>query len=187
MRATVAALLLLAASALPLTARADTVDVFTLTGNGHTEVLTFPAIVAFAYPSVPIFVPGIAPLSETIDGVNVPITNIQTVYFHDGNQTIMGDFGTLFPASLLEVLSSSGPFTYPNSFQTYYDYTATFHSGTFGVYSLSEGSSYPTYSLSVQQESTTATPEPSSLLLLATGLPAAMLLERRRRTRSEFE
>lgn len=180
MRATLAALLLLTASALPLAAHADTVDIMAVTGNGHTYTFDFPTIETFTYPTnLAQFIPGFTPLSETIDGASVTPTEI---FIHVG-VNMSGPFGTLSPANVLDILSNSGPYTDPTMLQTYDIYTATFILGSTISYgtAFNDGVvTYPVYDISIRQEDVTATPEPSSLILLATTVVGFAAFARRR-------
>ena len=182
-RSTVAALLLASASILPLAAHADTVDIMTVTGNGHTWTFDFPSIETFTYPAnLPLFVPGLAPLSATLDGASIAPGE---VFFHNF-QNISGTFGQILTPSggLLDVLSVTGPYPDPaNPFQSYYAYTSTLFTGSIPgieVVSGPNGQSVIPFTITVEQQSATATPEPSSLALLTTGfLGFAGLIKRR--------
>ena len=171
MRPTTAVLLLLAASALPLAAHADTVDVMTVTGNGHTWTFDFPQIVSFTYPTgLGLFIPTLTPLSATLDGASITPTPIG---FHP-LANLTGPFGQIIGSGgPLDVLSSSGPYTNPMTSQTYYAYTATWFIGgpyVAGTETIFDGNSFRQvyFTLDMEPQSTTATPEPSSLYLLAT-------------------
>lgn len=181
MRAKLAALLLLAASALPLAARADTFDVMTVSGNGHTWVFDFPTVENFTYPTnLVLFVPGFTPLSETIDGASVTPTEI----FIHPDQNISGPFGQLMiHNNPLNFLSVSGPFTDPSTLQSYLAYTATFVTGSFTgteyVYNGNNNLTFTTFDIDIEQQSVAATPEPPALPLLATAGIAIAAFRRR--------
>lgn len=170
MRATLTALVLLSASALTLAAHADTVDVMTVTGNGHTYTFDFPLVETFTYPTnLVLFVPGFTPLSETIDGASVTPTEI----FIHPDQNISGPFGqVMLSFNVLDFLSFSGPYTDPSTLQTYDIYTTAFYTGSwdaFGTAIINGVFTNVVYDINIQQESTTTpTPEPPGLLLLAT-------------------
>lgn len=180
MRATVAALLLASASILPLAARADTVDVMTVTGNGHTWTFDFPTVETIDYAvNLAQFIPSLTPLSENLDGAPVTPTSIS---FHPGGMNISGPFGTLMDVNVLAIQSVSGPFV-DSQFPGGYDiYTMTFDIGTFPAFgTIFNGTAPQTidFTVNVQQESVTATPEPSGLILLATALLGMTALLRR--------
>lgn len=180
MRATVAALLLLSASALPVAAHAETLDVMTVTGNGQTYVFDFPSLETFTYPlGIPQFIPGLTPVSETLDGASVTPTEL---YFHPGGENIIGPFGTIMYLNVLDVLSYTGPYNDPDGPGEYDIYTSTFDLGTWDVYDTGlSGNGYTImpYTVSIEEETVTDTPEPSALLLLATALLATIALRRR--------
>ncbi|HVG26072.1 MAG TPA: hypothetical protein VM865_00595 [Acidobacteriaceae bacterium] len=181
MRAPLAVALLAAATLLPRAARADTVQVMTVTGNGHTWTFDFPLIQTFTYPTnLPLFVPVLTPLSETFDGASV---TPEGIYVHAG-QNILGSFGQLITNSYpLDILSSSGPYGDPFTRQSYYDiYTATWFPGGFGAYGTfvtSTTVTYVPYSFVIQQQTTAPTPEPPAFLLLATAGIAVSAWRRR--------
>ena len=156
----------------PLTAHADTIDDFTLVGQGH--------IITYSLPSSAILVehPHAIILSAsaltTIDGV--PGYNEFGQYYLPGFP--------MFPSIILSVPSSIdggnlvlyGPWplqvseVIPMGFGQPDDLLVAFVPGTYNLTLGNLGIDYPppTYTLTITAESA-ATPEPSSLILLATG------------------
>ena len=166
MRPLFAGLLLLAASTVPLAARADTLDLFTLTGNGTTSTWTLPSAPDFTLrdglgPFYALF-----PITLTTNGVS---TNT-TVLFEDDNIVTFAINGMQF-INMPFVMNNP---TFVSDNGTVSTYTATFDLGTFsgGTYTYPAG--YVPYTLTIEPDiSAAAAPEPSSLILLATGLLAA--------------
>lgn len=172
-------LLLASVLALPLAARADAIDDFVLTGGGHTLTYSLPATTTFPDdPSLEFF---FANATTTIDGV--PSYTVFGQY-----DAIPSQIGTLqlqvpesifgYPAILFQgpllvstvFVPPTDPFSPPNLIATFipgtYDLTGAGQSFATGE----TGPSLP-YTLTITPQTTTAmTPEPSSLLLLATGV-----------------
>ena len=182
MRLVLACLSLLFLATIPVAAHADTLDVMTVTGNGHTWTFDFPSIETFTYPiNLPLFIPGLTPTSATLDGASIAPT---AIFFH-AFQNISGPFGQIITPSgtVLDILSSTGPYTDPVTLQTYYAYTSTFFtgqtlSGTETVFNGNGLSTVP-FTITVDAQQST-TPEPSSLVLLGTGILGFAGLIRRR-------
>ncbi len=167
--------------ALPLAAHADAIDDFVLTGGGHTISYSLPATTTFPDdPSLEFFM---ATAPTTIDGVSgyvvtgsydaIP-SGIGTLRL-DVPESIFGYSAILFQGPLLVstvFVPPTDPFSPPNLIATFipgtYDLMGEGQSlGTF----LSETGPSEPYTLTIAPETTTAmTPEPSSLLLLTTGL-----------------
>ena len=157
--------LALLASALTLTAHADTIDDFVLTGNGTTTTFSLPA----SPPGNPLTCPPTGPIaclpgSETSFSVSTLVTS-------DG---ISSEEAITFPTSRFSGGLLIGPpierFLGPQLFQP----DAANPTFLIGTFSLSfDDSSVPVilhYTLTITPDSSTApTPEPASFTLLATG------------------
>jgi len=173
--------LLASAFTLPLTAHADTIDDFVLTGNGTTATFSLPA----SPPGNPFTCPpgnnACLPGSKTSFSVSTLVTT-------DGIPT---EEGITFPTSLFSGGLLIGPpierFLGPQLFAPDAA-NPTFLIGTFTL-TLDDLSAPEIlhYTLTITPEtSTDPTPEPSTLLLFATGLAAGMIglvSATRRRTR----
>ena len=158
---------------LPIAARADTIDDFTLVGQGHTITYSLPnsAIVGNHPHAVWLN----ASASATIDGV--PGYNVLGEYFLPGfplfpsidlsvPSSINGGDLSLYGPWVLqvsEVIPIDDPsFVHPN------DLLVSFVPGTYELRTILGSPPYPSYTLTIAAESA-PTPEPSSLILLATG------------------
>lgn len=172
-------LLLASVLALPVAAHADSLDNFVLTGGGHTVTYSLPDTFTFPDdPSVEFF---FANATATIDGVPgftlfgqydaIP-SQIGTLQLQVP-ESIFGYPAILFQGPLLVstvFVPPTDPFSSPNII-------ATFIPGTYDLVGAGQlagfmgtGPNLP-YTLTITPQTATAmTPEPSSLLLLATGL-----------------
>jgi hypothetical protein len=174
--------LTLSASALilPLTAHADTIDDFVLTGNGHTITYSLPATTSFPDYSLFNFFSETAP--TTIDGVS---GYIETGQYYDTGifprvSLVLDVPSSIFGAPTL-ILSGSpfinfdfAPAVNPPGYLPL-DVVPTFIPGTYNFQDLALNlqplDPSVTYTLTITQETSAAlTPEPSSLALLATGV-----------------
>jgi hypothetical protein len=156
--------LLASALSLPLTAHADTIDDFVLTGNGTTATFSLPA----SPPGNPLTCPpgnnACLPGSETSFSVSTLVTT-------DG---ISSEEGITFPTGRFGGGLLIGPpterFLGPQLFEPDAA-NPTFLIGTFAL--TLDDSSAPVilhYTLTITPDSSNAaTPEPSSLILLTTG------------------
>jgi len=166
--------LLASALTIPLTAHADTIDDFVLTGEGHTITYSLPnsAIVMDHPHGVILF----ASAPTTIDGVSgyneggdyyVPRLPLPS-FILSVPSSIDGGSLTLYGQNILEisqVIPVSNPsVSHPD------DLLVAFVPGTYNLTLFNSGSPNPPtpYTLTITAESA-ATPEPSSLILLATG------------------
>ncbi|HWW97039.1 MAG TPA: PEP-CTERM sorting domain-containing protein [Edaphobacter sp.] len=182
--------LLASAFLLPLTAHADTVDDFTLVGQGHTITYSLPATSAF--PDFFHFNSFTESAPTTIDGVSGYVESGQ--YFFPGLNTprlLIGVPSSVFGVGFLEF---SGPVFFtattepasnpPPDFQD--DVVPTFTPGIYTLQSLGpalQPFSPPVfYTLTITPETSTAsTPEPASLTLLATGALGIMSVATKRK------
>jgi len=166
--------------ALPLAAHADTLDDFVLTGGGHTITYSLPSTFTFPDdPSVEFF--SATATGATIDGVSgytVPgqydaIPSQTGTLQLDVPESIFGYPSILFQGPQLDS-TAFVPSGDPNN---PLNIVATFLPGTYDLIgagqspgSLGEGNPVA-YTLTIAPQTATAmTPEPSSLVLLATGI-----------------
>jgi hypothetical protein len=182
--------LLASALSLPVAAHADTIDDFVLTGEGHTITYSLPnSAVVMDHPHG-VFLQASAP--TTIDGVPgyieggdyyIPRLNLPSVILSVPSSIDNGSL-TLWGPNVVQV-SQIIPVSDP-SFGHPDDLLVAFVPGTYNLTLFNPSRPVPSsYSLTITEEpSTAATPEPSTLLLFATGLAGgALTLAARHRTR----
>jgi hypothetical protein len=167
-----ASLAILAACLITRPAHASTLDDFTLVGEGHTITFSLPD--STTIQDHPHIVSLGADAAATIDGVSgyteagtffLPFLNPPSMTFTVPS-TIDGGELTLYGQYLLSFIII--PISDPSEFHPD-DILTTFVPGT---YSLTENSVFfpsAPYTLTITPEVTSATPEPASLTLLATG------------------
>jgi hypothetical protein len=173
-------LLLASVLALPLAAHADAIDDFVLTGGGQTITYSLPATSSFPDFDLFNFFNESAPTK--VNGVSVGIVaGDYYVFLFDpsapalvlnlvdpaGNPTLILTGPQFF--SFVTVPASNPPPYLP------YDIVPTFIPGTYDLQDVGSPFTFPMqpipYTLTITQESpTAATPEPSSLTLLAAGM-----------------
>jgi hypothetical protein len=169
--------LLASAFTLPLTAHADTIDDFLLTGNGESVTFSLPAttdgyILHAHFNSFLERAPG------TIDGSPVTLGALFYVGFFAGSPPGIPalDIGSTPPTSFPLVLYGFIPYTFnevPAQFPNPSDEGTVYFTFVPGTYELKDSPYTPglAYTLTITPEtSTAATPEPTTLLLFATGM-----------------
>jgi PEP-CTERM motif len=182
--------LLASALTLPLTAHADPIDNFVLTGDGHTITYSLPATSAFPDFSLINFFDESGP--ATIDGVSG--YSVGGLYYFTGDipvRLILTVPDAVFGVSTLYLGGpnffsfTTEPASNPPPYLPF-DIVTTFIPGTYDL----QGESFPIlqpleppvdYTLTITQE-TAATPEPSTLALLATGALGVIAFAARRKT-----
>jgi PEP-CTERM motif-containing protein len=162
----------------PTIAHADTIDDFTLVGQGHTITYSLPnSAIVMNHPHA-VWLNASAP--ATIDGV--PGYNVSGEYYLPGfpnlpsivlsvPSSINGDNLALFGPWVLqvsEVIPIDDPsIVHPN------DLLVAFVTGTYDLITILGSAPFPSYTLTIATESA-STPEPSTFALLGTGLLGAI-------------
>jgi hypothetical protein len=171
--------LALIASALssPLTAHADTTDLFTITGDSNTYTFTLPQQFTFPVSLHLVTVPTLT-ATGTIHGVGGKTFDVTffTGVGNTGDSLTFNDI-TLAGPPLISLISQSG--TPGNLFDT-----AAINSGSYQLIDFANSIKGPDFfHLTITPDTTPinppAVPEPTSLLLLATGT-LGLLLKRLR-------
>ena len=183
--------LLASAFTLPLTAHADTIDDFTLTGDGHTITFSAPAIYSAPNPShmVTATLPDIASSVNGVGGSSLFISFYLPSYpFRSGlDFEITPSLSTGVPGSF-----SQYQLTGPDLIELLPGTTPTFTVAEFlpGTYSLSTFFVIPQnteggipFTLTITPEAA-STPEPSTFALMTTGILGAVTALKSRKPES---
>jgi hypothetical protein len=163
-------LLVLAATTLSLAAHADTLDV-TLTDNSHTFVFTLPSQFSFANQIHLVTVPAIQTTGTADGGQNQTFDlTFFTGIADTGESFLFSDItnGLSFTFAGPLLISPSSDPNAPANFLT-----ADIGTGTFNLTDLdglSPKSDPIAYTLTIDPAPSVPTPEPSTLLLLGTGM-----------------
>jgi hypothetical protein len=151
----------------PLTAHADTTDLFTITGDSNTYTFTLPEQFTFPVTLHLVTVPTLT-TTGTIDAVGGKTFHVTffTGIGNTGDSLTFNDI-TLAGPPLISFISQSGA---PGNFID----TAAINPGSFQLIDFANSIQGPDfYHLTIAPETTPinppAVPEPTSLLLLATG------------------
>ncbi|WP_433974198.1 PEP-CTERM sorting domain-containing protein [Tunturiibacter lichenicola] len=172
--------LLASAFILPLAAHADAVDDFLITGNGNTITFSLPASPTDVFVSTGAggVIGGFSPIPAPLATFN-GVTSSSSMEFLSGNIFFVGPGIQLFTSG--GALTLVGELLYSGS-----AYTPTFLTGTFDLHQFQ---AFPNvnYTLTITPESTPPTvPEPSALLLFATGAAGLLYRATKRPTTGTF-
>jgi hypothetical protein len=165
-------LIVLAATALPIAAHADPIDLFTITGDSNTYTFTLPEQFTFAVPLHLVTVPTLT-TTGTIDGVGGKTFDV--IFFtgiSDPGESLIFNNINLAGPILISLVSSSGNFD-----------TAAIDPGSYQLIDFANSSKGPDYYALTITPETGRVPEPSTLPLLATGTLGVLSLARQRRRR----
>jgi hypothetical protein len=167
--------LLASAFAFPLTAHADTIDDFVLTGDGNTITFSLPASPPGNLSTCPTGI-----ITSCLPGSQTDFT-VSTLVTFDNVSTLESiDFPTLrFQGglSLPQIRFYGEQLFTPDAA------TPTFLNGDFSLSAINPSGNPPiiAYDLTITPETTDPTPEPASLTLLATGALGLISVVARRR------
>ena len=187
--------LVASALTLPLTAHADPIDDFVLTGDGHTITYSLPA--TSSYPAFSLFNFFSEGAPATIDGASGYVVGGQYAAIFPYIDVIFDVPSSVFGVSQLYLdgprfwsLASEPASNPPPYFQ--FDIVPTFIPGTYSL----QGEVGPyfdpieppvDYTLTITQETSTApTPEPSTLALFTTGSLGLIAFAARRKESHHF-
>ena len=165
-------------------AHADTFDDLTITGNGHVLTFTLPStssMIEYYRQDNIVFIGGNSGVIDGVAGQRVlAVFRLGSERFYGSFSLSIGTDGYNFfgdyPINATQVPYPDYPFPY-------YDLvTANLIPGTYQLYTVDYTIGLQTpYTLTITPEAATATPEPSTLALLATG-SLRLLTRMRRRT-----
>jgi hypothetical protein len=179
MRNLVTKLLVFAAISLPIAAHADTLDA-TLTGDSHTYTFTLPTPYSFPDQLHLVTLPTLQ-TTGTADGISGHTFDITffTGIGTSGNSLIFDELGgtafTLLGPPLVSPLPPTG--APPNQIDN-----AAIATGSFVLTEFSTQGLPIRFNLTIApQAASSSTPEPSTLVLLATGTLGILCLARQRR------
>jgi hypothetical protein len=176
--------LLASAFTLPLAARADTIDDFVITGGGNLITFSLPASPPGNLRTCPIgIITSCLPGSETDFSVSTlvtfdGVTTLESIDFPTGR------FGGGLSLTQIRLFSNIGDLFTPDAANP------TFLIGSFNLNAINPSGNPPiiAYDLTITPETSAATPEPSSLALLATGaLGLIAFTARRKRAHHLFD